>query len=160
MSRSSCSHRSDARTDVVPTIIITIMLIQHSSPQEVTSMARTGRFWVRHNQRMQDPESARRFAAELARIRAIDEAVNSLAEQIEALGLTKAEVARAIGAEPSTVRRLLSASTRNPTVGTVGEMAAALGMKMVFVPMSEDERRETTEPMLAGARAQREPAVA
>ena len=109
---------------------------------------------------MQDPESARRFAAELARIRAIDEAVNSLAEQIEALGLTKAEVARAIGAEPSTVRRLLSASTRNPTVGTVGEMAAALGMKMVFVPMSEDERRETTEPMLAGARAQREPAVA
>ena len=123
-------------------------------------MARTGRFWDRHNQRMQDPESARRFATELARIRAIDEVVNTLAEQIETLGLTKADVARAIGAESSTVRRLLSASTRNPTVGTVGEIAAAVGLKLVLVPMSEEERRETTEPMLAGARAHREVAVA
>lgn len=119
-------------------------------------MIRTGSFWDRHNKHMQDPEVARRFAAELARIRAIDEMVNALAEQIESGRMTKADVARAIGTDPSTVRRLLSAGTRNPTVGTVGEMAAALGLKLALVPMSEVERQETTEPMLAGARAARD----
>lgn len=116
-------------------------------------MTRTGSFWDRHNKLMQDPEAARRFAAELARIRAIDEMVNELAAHIESANMTKAEVARAIGTEPSTVRRLLSAGSRNPTVGTVGELAAAVGFKLALVPMSEVERQETTVPMLAGARA-------
>lgn len=49
---------------------------------------RTGLFWDRHNKRMENPEYAARFDAELARIRAIDGYVREnllfgVAQQIE-----------------------------------------------------------------------------
>ncbi|MGH3516511.1 MAG: hypothetical protein ACRDQ7_03670 [Haloechinothrix sp.] len=43
-----------------------------------------------------------------------------------AIGLSKAELARAISAEPAVVRRLLSLNRHNPTFGTLVEVAAAL----------------------------------
>lgn len=39
--------------------------------------SRAGAFWERHNKIMQDPEHEARFAAELARIRAVDAEVNA-----------------------------------------------------------------------------------
>lgn len=115
-------------------------------------MARTGAFWDRHNARMADPEQARAFAAELASIRTIDTIVNALDEHRAAAGLSKAALARAIGSDPSVVRRLLTATTSNPTLSTVAEVAAALGFKVELVPMTETERREITEPMLGAER--------
>jgi DNA-binding phage protein len=111
-------------------------------------MARTGAFWDRHDTRMADPEQARAFAAELARIRTVDTIVNALDEHRAAAGLSKAALARAIGSDPSVVRRLLTATTNNPTLSTVAEVAAALGLKVQLVPMTEAEKREMTEPML------------
>jgi len=101
-------------------------------------------------ERLDDPEFARRYAAESARIAAIDGVVNQLDEARAALNLTKAQLARAIGAEPSVVRRLLSAQTVNPTLATVAELAAALGLKISLTRMSAEERERITEPMLAG----------
>lgn len=100
---------------------------------------------------LRDPELARHYAAESVRIAAIDAVVNELDELRESAGLSKAQLARAIGAEPSVVRRLLSAQTVNPTLGTVAELAAALGMKVTLEPMSEEERKRITEPMVACA---------
>jgi hypothetical protein len=37
----------------------------------------------------------------------------------------------------------------NPTLGTIAEVAAALGMKVTLTPMSADERARITEPMRA-----------
>jgi ribosome-binding protein aMBF1 (putative translation factor) len=101
--------------------------------------------------RLRDPEFARHYATEAARIAVIDHVVNVLDELRESAGLSKAELARAIGSEPSTVRRLLSAQTVNPTLGTVAELAAALGMKVTLEPMSDEERKRFTEPMVACA---------
>jgi DNA-binding phage protein len=49
------------------------------------------------------------------------------------------------------VRRLLSAQAVNPTLATVAEVAAALGMKVTLEPMSKEERKRITEPMRASA---------
>lgn len=68
----------------------------------------------------------------------IDQLVNDLDEARNELGLSKAELARAISAEPAV--RLLSPGHRNPTIGTLAEVAAALGLKVALVPMTDDER--------------------
>jgi DNA-binding phage protein len=101
--------------------------------------------------RLHDPEFARHHAVETARIAVIDAVINQLDELREASGLTKAGLARAIGSEPSVVRRLLSAHAVNPTLATVAEVAAALGMKVTLEPMSKEERKRITEPMRASA---------
>jgi len=116
-------------------------------------MTRTEAFWDRHNTRMTDPEQARAFAAELASIRTVDTIVNALDEHRAAAGLSKAALARAIGSDPSVVRRLLTATTNNPTLSTVAEVAAALGLKVQLVPMTDAERQELTEPMLGTTHA-------
>ncbi len=89
------------------------------------------------------------YAAESARIEAIDSVINSLDEARGTAGLSKAALARAIGSDPSTVRRLLSSESVNPTLGTIAEVAAALGMKVMLAPMSAEERARITEPMRA-----------
>jgi DNA-binding phage protein len=99
--------------------------------------------------RLADPERARAFAAESARIAAIDAVVNQLDAARAASKLNKTQLARAIGAQPSVVRRLLSSQTVNPTLSTVAELAAALGMKVTLEPMTDEERVSITEPMLA-----------
>lgn len=96
-----------------------------------------------------DPEFARAYAAESARIEAIDSIINALDEARGTEKLSKAALARAIGSEPSTVRRLLSSDSVNPTLGTIAEVAAALGLKVTLTPMSRDERTRITEPMRA-----------
>ncbi|MFY9336560.1 MAG: hypothetical protein WAO90_11260, partial [Mycobacterium sp.] len=58
----------------------------------------------------------------------------------------KAAFARAIGSDPSTVRRPLSSELVNPTLGTIAEGSAALGMKVMLAPMSAEEHARITEP--------------
>lgn len=99
--------------------------------------------------KLEEPEFARHYAADSARIAAIDAVVNQLDDARAASNLTKAQLAQAIGAEPSVVRRLLSARTVNPTLATVAELAAVLGLKVTLTRMSAEERRRITEPMLA-----------
>lgn len=98
-----------------------------------------------------DPEFARAYAAESARIAAIDTIINTLDEARGLEKMSKAALARAIGADPSTVRRLLSSESVNPTLSTIAEVAAALGMKVTLTPMSSDERTRITDPMRACA---------
>lgn len=104
-------------------------------------------FWDDHQADLADPEYARAFAAESVRIATIDSIINELADRVDAEGLSRADLARAIGADPSVVRRLLTAENVNPTLGTLSEVAAALGMKVTLAPMTAAERREITEPM-------------
>ncbi len=96
-----------------------------------------------------DAEYARHRAAESVRIAALRAIVAQLNNAREEANLSKSQLARAIGSDPSVVGRLLCAHTENPTLATVVEVAAAVGLKICLVPMSADERERITEPMLS-----------
>jgi DNA-binding phage protein len=107
----------------------------------------TSAFWDDLAKDMQDPEFAREYMIESVRIATIDAVINSLDEARISAGLSKAALARAIGAEPATVRRLFSTSAANPTLGTLAEVAAALGLRIAVEPLPERERRTVTVPL-------------
>jgi DNA-binding phage protein len=108
-------------------------------------------FWDDLANDVRDPEFAREYIIESVRIATIDSIINSLDEARISAGLSKATLAKAIGAEPATVRRLFSSSGANPTLGTLAEVAAALGMRIAIEPLPEVERRAITAPLLAHA---------
>ena len=107
-------------------------------------------FWDDLAQDLQDPEFLRDYVVESVRIATIDRLVNALDEAREAAGLTKAELARAIGAEPASIRRLFASGNSNPTLGTLAEVASALGMQVTLTPLPAAERRKITQPLLQG----------
>lgn len=113
----------------------------------------SGQFWQDLDDDLQNPEFARAFAAESVRIATIDSLVNQLDEAREAAGLSKAALARAIGANPAVVRRLLSAPGVNPTLGTLAEVAAALGYRVQLTPMSAEDEAQFAAPLRRGAAA-------
>jgi ribosome-binding protein aMBF1 (putative translation factor) len=89
-----------------------------------------GAFWNDLAQDLKDPSFARQYAIESARIATIDAVVNALDEAREAEGLSKADLARAVGSEPAVIRRLFGSARVNPTLGTLAEVAAALGLRI------------------------------
>lgn len=110
-------------------------------------------FWDDLAQDLQDSEFLRDYVVESMRIATIDRLVNALDEAREAAGLTKAELARAIGAEPASIRRLFASGNSNPTLGTLAEVASALGMQVTLTPLPAAERRKVTQPLLQGRAA-------
>lgn len=107
-------------------------------------------FWDDLAADLEDPEFLREYITEAVRIASVDAIINTLDEARTAAGLSKAELARAIGAEPASVRRLFSASKANPTLGTLAEIAAALGFRITIQPLSEDDREAVTIPLRTG----------
>src|SRR5713101_3922805 len=108
-------------------------------------------FWDDLVQDLKDPQFLREYVAESIRIATVDRIVNELDVAREAAGLSKAGLARAISSEPATIRRLFSAGHVNPTLGTLAEVAAALGMRVVLEPLEADDRKRITGPLLAGS---------
>ena len=113
--------------------------------------AERGVFWDDLARDLKDPQFLREYVAQSIRIATIDRIVNELDEARDAAGLSKAELARAINSEPATVRRLFSAGHVNPTLGTLAEVAAALGMRVVLEPLEADDRERITGPLLEGS---------
>jgi DNA-binding phage protein len=109
----------------------------------------TSVFWDDLAKDVQDPEFVREYIVESARIATIDAVINSLDRARVSAGLSKAALARAIGAEPATVRRLFSTSGANPTLGTLAEVATALGLRITVEPLPERERQQVTAPLHA-----------
>jgi transcriptional regulator with XRE-family HTH domain len=108
-------------------------------------------FWDDLARDLEDPRFLRDYVAESIRIATIDRIVNELDAAREAAGLSKAGLARAISTEPATVRRLFSADHVNPTLGTLAEVAAALGMRLILEPLKAAEQRQITEPLRRGS---------
>lgn len=107
-------------------------------------------FWDDLARDLEDPEFLREYIVESMRIATIDSVINGLDEAREAVGLSKAELARAIQAEPATIRRLFSSDRANPTLGTLAEVGAALGFRIALEPLAEDDQRYVTRPLLEG----------
>jgi transcriptional regulator with XRE-family HTH domain len=104
-------------------------------------------FWGDLAHDLEDPEFLREYVVESMRIATI------LDDAREAAGLSKAELGRAIQVEPATIRRLFASDKSNPTLGTLAEVAAALGMRITVEPLPKDEQRQVTVPLLEGRTA-------
>jgi DNA-binding phage protein len=117
------------------------------------TMTKHSAFWDDLARDLEDPEFLREYVVESMRIATIDQVVNALDDAREAAGLSKAELARAIQAEPATIRRLFSSDKSNPTLGTLAEVAAALGLRITVEPLAKNERNQVTDPLLAGRSA-------
>jgi len=107
-------------------------------------------FWDDLARDLEDPEFLREYIVESMRIATIDYLVNSLDQAREASGMTKADLARAISVEPAVVRRLLGGGHQNPTIGTMAEVAAALGMRITVERLPAAERKAVTDPLVQG----------
>ena len=90
--------------------------------------------------RMKDPEFRAEFKRASREIKAIDAIVNELDSLRTTHGMTKAELAREIGKNPASVRRLFTAPA-NPELRTVVAMADALDADVVIVPRSRRSKR-------------------
>ncbi|TXS32790.1 helix-turn-helix domain-containing protein [Streptomyces sp. gb1(2016)] len=112
-------------------------------------------FWDDLAEDLKDPDFLRDYIVESMRIATIDRIVNELDAARSAAGLSKAALARAISSEPAVVRRLFSAGHVNPTLGTLAEVATALGMRITLEPLPAGEQRTVTTPLLTGEAADR-----
>ena len=90
--------------------------------------------------RMKDPGFRAEFERVSREIKAIDVIVNELDSLRATRGTTKAELARQIGKNPASVRRLFTAPS-NPELRTVIAVANALDADVVVVPRSRRSKR-------------------
>lgn len=95
--------------------------------------------------RMKDPEFRAEFERASREIKTIDAIVNALDSLRATRGMTKAALAREIGKNPASVRRLLTAQS-NPELRTVVAMADALDADVVIVPRSRLGKRPKRKP--------------
>jgi len=107
-------------------------------------------FWDDLATDLEDPEFLREYVLESVRIATIDKMMNVLDDARAIAGLSKAALARAANIDPAVVRRLFSAKRVNPTLGTLSEIATALGMRITLEPMSQDEREILSDPLVQG----------
>jgi DNA-binding phage protein len=82
-------------------------------------------------ERAEQPGFADSYDEARRRIDQIDRLVLALDEQRETMGITKAELARRADLAPEAIRRLFSADSPNPTIGTLAAIADALGLELV-----------------------------
>lgn len=100
----------------------------------VSGIASTHDFHDRYlAERLADPVFAAEYKRHKRQIETIDRLVNTLDGLREELRLSKAELARTIGKNPASVRRLLTASG-NPELRTVVAIAEALDADIKIVP--------------------------
>jgi DNA-binding XRE family transcriptional regulator len=80
----------------------------------------------------EDPDFRAEFERQRREIAQIDAVVRQLDELRKEAGMSKAELARAIGKEPSSIRRFFTADV-NPELKTVAAVADILGARVEVV---------------------------
>ena len=99
-------------------------------------------FWQLLDSSLQNKDFESEFIRESIRINTIDEIVNSLDSARETLGLSKGNLAKAIGAQSSSVRRLLTTPNQNPTLSTVIDLATAMGLTLKIEPLPAKQQAQ------------------
>lgn len=117
---------------------------------KITSQAPSA-FWRDLAEDLEDPQFLRAYVTESLRIATIDRLLNLLDVAREEEHLSKAELARMINSQPAVIRRLLSKGGTNPTIGTLVDVATALGFRVTLEPLPKREREEITRPLRDGA---------
>lgn len=89
-------------------------------------------FWKDLEKDLTKPRYRKTFLLESIRIHTIDEIINTLDKARLKENLTKNQLATSIGVEPANIRRLFTRRNPNPTIGTISDIAASLGMRIVL----------------------------
>jgi ribosome-binding protein aMBF1 (putative translation factor) len=98
------------------------------------------------DEQLEDEEFRREYELARAQIAAVDEIVRRIDAARTDLGMSKADLARAMRVKPSAVRRLLTEQSSNPTIATLAKAAYALGLEITVTPTtheSNDRRAES-----------------
>jgi len=109
----------------------------------------TGHHRQRLAARLKDPEFHAEYERARAEIAQIDAVMHSLDHLREEAGFSKADLARQIGKDPASVRRLFTAQV-NPELKTIAALAEALDAEIQIVPQgkgsskAQERRRATT----------------
>lgn len=98
----------------------------------------------------EDPEFRAEFERQRREIVQIDLIVRQLDELREQAGMSKAELARAIGKEPSSIRRFFTADV-NPELKTVAAVADVLGAEVKVVASKRAHRKQSSHRKAAVA---------
>ena len=93
--------------------------------------------------RMDDPEFRAEYGRARREIDQVDSVIRQLDELREAAGLSKAELARHIGRDASSIRRLFTAES-NPELLLVASIAEDLGAEVRVVPRNSGRRRQAS----------------
>src|SRR5689334_15291121 len=93
-----------------------------------TAFERDVAAWMKNPDFREEYQRARKHIAE------VDELTNDLLRALDKArvkrGLSKAELARRIGARPEIIRRLFTADGQNPTLSTLTKIALELGVQL------------------------------
>jgi len=100
----------------------------------------TSYYQRRRAEELRDPEFRAEYELARAEIAQVDAIMRQLDTLRVASGYSKAELARRIGKNPSTVRRLFTAEV-NPELKTVVALASALGVRLQIVEAPNEAAR-------------------
>jgi ribosome-binding protein aMBF1 (putative translation factor) len=95
----------------------------------------------RRARRMEDPEYQAAYERASREIAQTDEVIRALDELRVDLGVSKAELARRVNRNASSVRRLFTASGPRPELPLIIALADALGAELRVVPRTQEARR-------------------
>lgn len=95
----------------------------------------------RRAKRMDDPEFRAAYERSRSEIEQTDRVIRVLDEMRTDLGMSKAELARRINRNASSIRRLFTASSVRPELPLVAAIADALGAEVKVVPKKRLRKR-------------------
>lgn len=85
-----------------------------------------------------DPTSRHAAAGDIFRHKLTIALLDLIESKRTSMGLTKADLARAAGLNPASVRKILTSPSANPRLSTLIEFANALDCDLVLVPRVSD----------------------
>ena len=94
---------------------------------------------------MQDPQDRAAYEQAARELAQTDAAIRQLDSLRADLGISKAELARRVNRNASSVRRLFTASQVRPELPLITALADALGAELCVVPRTAEARRATRE---------------
>jgi len=99
----------------------------------------------RRAERMRDPEYREAYERSAREIEQTDEVIRALDALRVDLGMSKAELARRIDRNASSIRRLFTASRARPELPLVAAIADALGAEVRVVSKARSAKRATAD---------------
>jgi ribosome-binding protein aMBF1 (putative translation factor) len=105
----------------------------------------------RRVQRMEDPEFRVAYQRATREIEQTDQVIRELDTLRVDLGMSKAELARRINRNASSIRRLFTASSSRPELPLIAAIADALGAEVRVVPKTTPSRSKRRRRELAAS---------
>lgn len=99
----------------------------------------------RRMQRLRDPEFRAVYEQARQEIEQTDHVIRALDALRDDLGISKAELARRVNRNPSSIRRLFTSEQARPELTLIAAIATALGAEVRLVPKTAEAKRVVRE---------------